>query len=146
MEAYFDRGIAYEKTGDYDRAIDSYSMAVRLDPYYAEAYRKRGDVYANKGDTDRANAYFAEADRAESNPLSKYRRVEHSNIPSEVYDQWIGKSAIEAGLAAMPGNAENYEHGINLTERSMKIEKIDSPLERAIDYLDEALRRARNNA
>ena len=43
--AYFKRGVAYHSLKQYDRAIDDYSQAIRLDPNYAFAYNNRGNAY-----------------------------------------------------------------------------------------------------
>ncbi len=43
--AYANRGNAYEKKGEYDRAIADYEQAIRLNPRYALAYSGRGNAY-----------------------------------------------------------------------------------------------------
>ena len=45
--AHHNRGLAYEKLGKYQRAIEDYSQAIRLDPNNAEAYNHRGIAYYN---------------------------------------------------------------------------------------------------
>ena len=52
--AYRNRGIAYEKTSDYDRAIADYNKAIELKPQFAEAYVDRGVAFSNKGNYDHA--------------------------------------------------------------------------------------------
>ena len=54
--AFTNRGRAYEKKGDHDRAIADYSEAIRLDPKDARAVTSRGVAYDAKGDHDRAIA------------------------------------------------------------------------------------------
>lgn len=51
-EAYFDRGMAYFKKGDNDRAIANFNKSIELDPY-KDAYFYRGMAYAYKGNVDR---------------------------------------------------------------------------------------------
>ena len=53
--AYANRGLAYGKKGDYDKAIADYTEAIRLNPN-AEAYSNRGLAYRKKGDYDKAIA------------------------------------------------------------------------------------------
>ena len=43
--SYSNRGITYFKLGQYQRAIDYYSKAIRLKPDFADVYRKRSIVY-----------------------------------------------------------------------------------------------------
>ena len=64
---YNNRGTAWGKKGDHDRAIADSSEAIRLNPRYAPAYYNRGNAWNSKGDYDRAIADFSEAIRL--NPL-----------------------------------------------------------------------------
>ena len=66
VEAYVNRGAAYEQRGDADRAIQDYDRAIELEPNVADAYFTRGRAYGQKGDLNRAVQDF---DRAlELNP------------------------------------------------------------------------------
>ena len=47
--AYFSRGIAYTKIGQYQNAIKDYNMSIHLKPDYAEAYINRGNIYGQHG-------------------------------------------------------------------------------------------------
>jgi tetratricopeptide (TPR) repeat protein len=53
-EAFGSRGLAYRLKGEYDRAIQDYSQAIKLDAKSADAYNNRGVAYDNKGDYDHA--------------------------------------------------------------------------------------------
>jgi tetratricopeptide (TPR) repeat protein len=53
-EAYSSRGVAYRLKGEYDRAIQDYGQAIKLDAKSATAYANRGVAYDNKGEYDRA--------------------------------------------------------------------------------------------
>jgi tetratricopeptide (TPR) repeat protein len=53
-EFYNNRGIAYDKEGQYDQAILDYNKALEINPRYAEAYNNRGVIYRKKGQFDRA--------------------------------------------------------------------------------------------
>ncbi len=53
-DAYYNRGIAYHKKGQYNRAIQDYDKAIEINPQYADAYNNRGVVYLMKlGDGDK---------------------------------------------------------------------------------------------
>jgi len=58
---YIDRGIAYTEKGKYDKAIDEFNKAIKINPKFAEAYSFRGIVYGKKGQYDRAIDDFTEA-------------------------------------------------------------------------------------
>ena len=46
---YNNRGIAYAKLGQYQRAIEDFNKAIRLKPDYADAYSNRGVAYLLQG-------------------------------------------------------------------------------------------------
>ena len=51
---YNNRGIHYFDIGEFDKAIEYFNKAIRLDPEFAIAYYNRGYAYNEKGDYDRA--------------------------------------------------------------------------------------------
>jgi tetratricopeptide (TPR) repeat protein len=48
------RGIAYASNHEYDRAIDDYNLAIKVDPKFAHVYSLRCLAYAHKRDYQRA--------------------------------------------------------------------------------------------
>ena len=61
IDAYNNRGVAYAKKGEYDKAITDYNKAIELNPEYARAYYNRGNAYAEKGEHDKATADYNKA-------------------------------------------------------------------------------------
>src|SRR6188472_2576421 len=59
------RGIAYGKGGDYDRAIADFDAALRINPNHVRAYLNRGNANFARGDYDRAITDFGNAIRLE---------------------------------------------------------------------------------
>ena len=59
----YHRGLAYRDKRDYDRAINDFSQAIRLDGRNAAAFDNRGLAYRMKGDLERALADFDQAVR-----------------------------------------------------------------------------------
>ena len=43
--AYVNRGIAYRRAGDVDRAIADYDEAIHLNPRAADAFNNRGNAF-----------------------------------------------------------------------------------------------------
>src|SRR5213594_1394190 len=52
--AYYSRATAHRVDGWYDRAIEDYDQAIRLDPKHAIAYNDRGTAYSSRAQLDRA--------------------------------------------------------------------------------------------
>jgi tetratricopeptide (TPR) repeat protein len=65
--AFFVRGISYDNKQDYDRAIQDYNEAIRLDPNHSYVFTNRGNVYFYKQDYDRAIQDYNEAIRLDPN-------------------------------------------------------------------------------
>lgn len=63
VAAFNSRGNAHLSTRNYDRAIDDYNEAIRLDPKYAIGFNNRGLANQGKGRIDRAIEDFDEAIR-----------------------------------------------------------------------------------
>jgi Tfp pilus assembly protein PilF len=51
---YFNQGIAYFITAQYDRAISDFTKAIEIDPKLAVAYSNRGVVYYFKKEYDKS--------------------------------------------------------------------------------------------
>jgi WD40 repeat protein len=60
-ENYYQEGIDYAQKKLYQEAIESFSIAIRLDPYYIEAYQYRGFIFSKLGYENRAEADLRKA-------------------------------------------------------------------------------------
>jgi tetratricopeptide (TPR) repeat protein len=58
---HYERGNAFFRSGDLNRAIESFSKALRLNPSYADALIGRGLALCKKGDYENAIADLSEA-------------------------------------------------------------------------------------
>jgi tetratricopeptide (TPR) repeat protein len=56
--AYNNRGNAWYKKGDYDRAVADYTKVIEIEPRQVFAYTCRGNAWYKKGDYDKAIADF----------------------------------------------------------------------------------------
>jgi tetratricopeptide (TPR) repeat protein len=61
--AYVNRGIAYRRIGDYERALSDYGQAIHLNPTAADAFNNRGNAYRDLRDFDKAVRDYDEAIR-----------------------------------------------------------------------------------
>ena len=59
--AFHSRGLAYNRKGQPDRAIEDYDQAIRLNPNLAEAFLNRGLAKRAKGDSAGGDADIAKA-------------------------------------------------------------------------------------
>jgi tetratricopeptide (TPR) repeat protein len=58
--AYAGLGALYYRTKDFDKAIEAYSAAIKLDPENPDYYGRRGRAYSSKGDERNASKDFKE--------------------------------------------------------------------------------------
>jgi tetratricopeptide (TPR) repeat protein len=70
--AFFDRGLAKEKAGDYKGAFENYDQSIKLNPNFANAYHGRGVSKKNLGDNQRAIADFNQAIKLKSDYAEAY--------------------------------------------------------------------------
>ena len=61
--AFYNRGIAYARKGDIDKAIADYTEAIGLDPKMAQAFSNRTAAYEKKGDKAEAEKDLAQAEK-----------------------------------------------------------------------------------
>ena len=64
--ALVNRGIAYRRLGDINRAITDYDEAIRLNPRAADAFNNRGNAFRALDDLDRAMRDYDEAIRLDA--------------------------------------------------------------------------------
>ncbi len=57
----YNKGNAHLNAGEFDRAIEDYDQAIKLDPNFARAFNNRGAMYERKGEFDRAIQDFDKA-------------------------------------------------------------------------------------
>jgi tetratricopeptide (TPR) repeat protein len=60
---FFEEGQSRMSGNTWDGAVESFTVAIRLDPQFTKAYTNRGLAYTNKSDYDRAVADFTESIR-----------------------------------------------------------------------------------
>jgi Tfp pilus assembly protein PilF len=58
---YIDLGIAYDRTGDLDKAVASFTRALEINPRHPIAYNELGLVYRKKGQFAEARASYEKA-------------------------------------------------------------------------------------
>ncbi len=93
---YYNRGIAYNNLGQYQRAIEDYDQTIRLDPGDAFAYNNRGVTYCMQGQYRRAIKDCDQAIRLDPDYAETYnvRGIAYYNLGQyrraiEDYDQAI---------------------------------------------------------
>ncbi len=60
-DAYFNRGLAYQRLGQWQQAIADFKQTLLIEPSFAEAYLARGRVYQSLKQHDLARADFQSA-------------------------------------------------------------------------------------
>jgi len=108
--AYNNRGTAYLRRGDYDKAIFDYDQALRINPNFFkkayDLYDNRGSAYLMKGDYERAIADYDQALRIKPNDANSY----HNRGTAYLYkgDPEKAIADFNKALEINPGYAETY--------------------------------------
>ncbi len=87
-EAFNNRGIAYRLKGDYERALQDYGQAIKLNPKFAVAFVNRGVAYDKKGDYDRAIQDFDQAIKLKPSVEAHFNRG-NARLAKSQYDHAI---------------------------------------------------------
>ncbi len=106
-EAYSNRGLARERTGDIDGAIADLSAAIRLDPGFGKAYFNRGNARKAKGDLDGAIADYGEAIRL--NPADAGARNNRGGARQLKRDYDGAVADFSEAIRLDPGHQKSYD-------------------------------------
>jgi tetratricopeptide (TPR) repeat protein len=120
------RGMAFKVKGAYDRALDDYDEALRLNPADALTFNERGVIWLLKGDFDRAIGDFTDAIRLNARHADTFynrghaylQRVDGRSALAD-FDQAIRlgsnpqiASASAGGVASLPSGEANADYFI----------------------------------
>ena len=105
---YGSRGVAYYSKGDYDRAIQDATEAIRLNPNEPSFYYTNGLAYKKKGDFDHSIQNFDAAIRLNENFERAYYDRGNAYIDKEEYDRAI--QDFNKAVHLNPNNANNYNN------------------------------------
>jgi tetratricopeptide (TPR) repeat protein len=106
VRSHNNRGIAYGELGQYQRAIEDYTEAIRLKPDDAEAYYNRGNAYANLGQQPRAIEDYTEAIRLKPAYADAYSN--RGNAYAELGQYQRAIEDYTKAIRLRPNDAEAY--------------------------------------
>ena len=135
--AFYTRGNAYNEQRKYDRAINDYNEALRLNPRHANGFSNRGVAFTRKGEYDRAIESFNDAIRLNPNHVDAFTNRGVAFTRKGEYDRAI--ESFNAAIRLNPNRA-----GI-LFDRGNAY-RLQSDYNRAIDDYNEAIRLNPNHA
>ena len=95
---HVDKGVQYFARSQYEKAIKSYSKAIRLNPYWANPYNKRGVSYHSIGQYDKAIQDYDEA-----------IRLDPENAASAYHNRGLAYEALGNSLQAEQDLAKSKE-------------------------------------
>lgn len=102
--SYYEKGNEYYEQGDYDKAIENYSMAIILNPNFLECYFNRALCYYNKKNYNKAIEDYSRA--AEIDP-------ENPMIYNNRGDAYYRKQEFDSAIA-------DYDKAISLNKDYLK--------------------------
>jgi tetratricopeptide (TPR) repeat protein len=87
-EAFNNRGVGYRLKGDYERAIQDYNQAIKLNAKFATAYNNRGVAHDRKGEYDRAILDYDQAIKLKPSAEAYFNRG-NAHLGKSHYDHAI---------------------------------------------------------
>ncbi|MGO9269918.1 MAG: tetratricopeptide repeat protein [Terriglobia bacterium] len=87
--AFYNRGAAYATAVQYDRAIQDFDQAIRLEPDFAEAFNGRGSAYSDEGQYDRAIQDYDEAIRLTPDYADAFNNRGNAYLNKGQYDSAV---------------------------------------------------------
>ncbi len=110
-QAYSNRGIAWAREGNNDRAMADYNHAIGVNPKNSFAYNNRANAWKDKGDYDRAIADYDEAIRIEPKYSGAYYGRGNAWNKKQEYDR--GLKDFNHALQLDPKNSLHYNGRAN---------------------------------
>ena len=130
------RGLAYDKLGNYAQAISDFGRAVEINPEYAEGYNNRGAVYDKLGNNRQAIQDFDKA--IEMNPEYAEAYYNRGAVYGELGERRQAISDYDRAIEINPKFAEVYiNRGAayrELGDRRQAISDFDRAIEINPDY------------
>jgi tetratricopeptide (TPR) repeat protein len=113
-----DRAKKHEKSKDYQKAIDAYSEAIKLDPKKASSYGHRGMLYHDKGEKQKALADFSKV--IELDPASKSAYVRRGMVYNETGDPRKALADFTKAIELDPRDNYPYEQRAVIYDKVLK--------------------------
>jgi tetratricopeptide (TPR) repeat protein len=125
-----DRGNAYSKTGDPDRAIADFTQAIKVDPVSAVAYNNRANALRNKKRFAEALEDFSKA--LELSPMNTMVYNNRANTYKSLGKYDKAAADLDKAIELNPSNAVSYYNRACL-------ESVRKNTASACDWLDKAI-------
>jgi len=139
--AYIDRGIAYAKKGEFNKAVPDFNKAIEIDPNSAPAYNNRGLAYRRKDDLKKALSDYAKAIQIDPRYAEAYNNRGYALCHDEEYDRAFADFA--KAVAIDPKYAEAFRGRAACHHANGNYDAAIADYTRAID-LDPSSARAHN--
>ena len=148
---YFSLGIEAHNKGEYDKAIEYYQKAIKINPDDYNAFNAMGSAYGKKVDNDKVITYCQNAieikqdyHKAFYNIGTAYRKKGNYNKAIEYYQKAIDISPDKFGAFYNMGNAYgmkgNYDKAIEFFQKAIELGPVFLETENWIP-VEEALKR-----
>ena len=120
VKKYFNEGILYTQTQQSDKAIESFKIAIKIDPNFKDAHNNLGTVYLEIKQYDKAEQSFKKAIKIDSNFKEPHNNLGIIYHHTKQYDK-----AIESCKKAIKINPNFKEAHNNLGTVYLEIKQYD---------------------
>ncbi|MEQ8168103.1 MAG: tetratricopeptide repeat protein [Candidatus Eremiobacterota bacterium] len=132
LQAYVNRGDAYKKIGEHEKAIADLNQALNIDPRRAEVYATRGSIYMEIKEYDKSMADLNYALKLKSDLPAAY--INRGNLYRLKGDYNKAISDYREALKLKPGYVEVYYNRAVLYDIMKDYNKSLADYTRAIEY------------
>ncbi|MCK4821489.1 tetratricopeptide repeat protein, partial [bacterium] len=127
---WFHRGLFFDNSQNYEKALWAYTKALELDPRYISAYHNRGNVWREIGDFDRSYNDFNKIIELDSNIIFAY--IGRGNALSDKGKYLQAVQDYNSCLLINPNFAEAYHNRGYAWMELKKYDKAISDFEKAL--------------
>ena len=127
---YFNRGIFFQRAGDWEKALENYIQAENLDPNNPDTYNNKGVIFKELGKYDKAIDEFLRAIYLDPRYAKAYNNIGVVYFMQENYPQAV-RNYLQA-VELNPNNLEAFNNLAIIYKKQKDLEKARAVLNRAL--------------
>ena len=142
VEAYYERGCAYQSVGRYDEAISDLTRVIACEPAFWKAYYARARAYRSAGQFDKSILDFTMIISNISELAEAYHELGITYLKKGDLDLDLALGNFARAIQIQPNFAEAYLGSAIIYDKQNEIEKAIADCTKSIDLCEDPEKRA----